>query len=151
MPALEFQMGNKLGRSSILSCPPLLVVVIAAQYRQMIQEIQAKGCSASDKPLSIFCFQYIVAICCLLFLEVAVIVAIFFKIDWGKFETLHLWFSYWLCFSCHIYPRLLSQQITTYTGQKNTDFEILMSFHVKISRAIMLLIMVAQVNSKTKG
>ncbi|KAJ6862448.1 hypothetical protein NC652_039323 [Populus alba x Populus x berolinensis] len=56
-----------------------------------------------------------------------------------------------LCFSCHIYPRLLSQQITTYTGQKNTDFEILMTFHVKISRAIMLLIMVAQVNSKTKG
>ncbi|KAJ6862446.1 hypothetical protein NC652_039323 [Populus alba x Populus x berolinensis] len=51
-----------------------------------------------------------------------------------------------LCFSCHIYPRLLSQQITTYTGQKNTDFEILMTFHVKISRAIMLLIMVAQIS-----
>lgn len=69
---------------------------------------------------STLCF-YIVAICCLLFLEVAVIVAIFFKIDWGK-------------------------QITTYTGQKNTDFEILMTFHVKISRAIMLLIMVAQIS-----
>lgn len=66
------------------------------------------------------CF-YIVAICCLLFLEVAVVVAIFFKIDWGK-------------------------QITTYTGKKNTDFEILMSIHVKISRAIMLLIMVAQIS-----
>ncbi|XP_034917440.1 tetraspanin-19 isoform X2 [Populus alba] len=69
---------------------------------------------------STLCF-YIVAICCLLFLEVAVIVAIFFKIDWGK-------------------------QITTYTGQKNTDFEILMTFHVKIRRAIMLLIMVAQIS-----
>ena len=50
-----------------------------------------------------------------------------------------------------IYPRLLSQQISTYTGQKNTDFEILVSIHVKISRAIMLLILVAQVNSKTQG
>ncbi|KAG5225371.1 tetraspanin [Salix suchowensis] len=69
---------------------------------------------------STLCF-YIVAICCLLFLEVAVIVAIFFKIDWGK-------------------------QISTYTGQKNTDFEILVSIHVKISRAIMLLIMVAQIS-----
>ncbi|KAL9338904.1 hypothetical protein Peur_067919 [Populus x canadensis] len=69
---------------------------------------------------STLCF-YIVAICCLLFLEVAVIVAIFFKIDWGK-------------------------QITAYTGQKNTNFEILMSIHVKISRAIMLLIMVAQIS-----
>ncbi|KAB5514000.1 hypothetical protein DKX38_027906 [Salix brachista] len=64
---------------------------------------------------------YIVAICCLLFLEVAVIVAIFFKIDWGK-------------------------QISTYTGQKNTEFEILVSIHVEISRAIMLLILVAQIS-----
>ncbi|KAJ6674102.1 TETRASPANIN-19-LIKE [Salix viminalis] len=69
---------------------------------------------------STLCF-YIVAICCLLFLEVAVIVAIFFKIDWGK-------------------------QISTYTGQKNTDFEILVLIHVKISRAIMLLILVAQIS-----
>ncbi|KAJ6435041.1 hypothetical protein OIU84_000306 [Salix udensis] len=38
---------------------------------------------------STLCF-YIVAICCLLFLEVAVIVAIFFKIDWGKISVVIL-------------------------------------------------------------
>ncbi|KAF9662215.1 hypothetical protein SADUNF_Sadunf18G0030100 [Salix dunnii] len=38
---------------------------------------------------STLCF-YIVAICCLLFLEVAVIVAIFFKIDWGKISAVIL-------------------------------------------------------------
>lgn len=49
-----------------------------------------------------------------------------------------------LYFSCHIYPSLLLQKISAYTGEKNTYFEMFILTHVKISRAITILILVAQ-------
>lgn len=64
-------------------------------------------------------FFYIFAICCLLSLEATMVVAIFFKMDWGK-------------------------KISAYTGEKNTNFEMFILTHVKISRAITILILVAQ-------
>ncbi|XP_061964112.1 tetraspanin-18-like isoform X2 [Populus nigra] len=62
---------------------------------------------------------YIVAICCLLSLEATMVVAIFFKTNWGK-------------------------KISAYTGEKNTCFEMFILIHVKISCAITILILVAQ-------
>uniref|UniRef100_A0A6N2LAE1 Uncharacterized protein n=1 Tax=Salix viminalis TaxID=40686 RepID=A0A6N2LAE1_SALVM len=63
--------------------------------------------------------EYIVAVCCLLFLEATMLVAIFFKMDWGK-------------------------KISAYTGEENTYFEMVILINVKISRAITILILVAQ-------
>ncbi|KAG5244275.1 hypothetical protein OIU76_008877 [Salix suchowensis] len=64
-------------------------------------------------------FLYIVAVCFLLFLEATLLVAIFFKMDWGK-------------------------KISAYTGEENTCFEMVILINVKISRAITILILVAQ-------
>ncbi|GMY17618.1 tetraspanin-19-like isoform X1 [Fagus crenata] len=64
---------------------------------------------------------YIVSICSLLSLEVAVIVTIFFKIDWG-------------------------QQLAKYIDGNHLKFKAFVIFHVKMCRLILIIILVPQLN-----
>ncbi|KAB5553246.1 hypothetical protein DKX38_010557 [Salix brachista] len=98
MEAPEFHMGYKLETSLPYFCQPVLV-----RFKPSNDKVR----------------KYIVAVCCLLFLEATMLVAIFFKMDWGK-------------------------KISAYTGEENTYFEMVILINVKISSAITILILVAQ-------
>ncbi|XP_075642512.1 tetraspanin-19-like isoform X2 [Castanea sativa] len=65
------------------------------------------------------CFQYVVSICSLLFLEVAVLVTIFFKMDWAE-------------------------ELTKYIDENHTEFKTFVIFHIKMCRAILIMILVPQ-------
>ncbi|XP_050266034.1 tetraspanin-19-like isoform X2 [Quercus robur] len=65
------------------------------------------------------CFQYIVSICSLLFLEVAVLVTIFFKMDWAE-------------------------ELAKYIDENHTEFKTFVLFHLRMCRSILIMILVPQ-------
>ncbi|XP_057957400.1 helicase and polymerase-containing protein TEBICHI-like [Malania oleifera] len=69
---------------------------------------------------STLCF-YIVSICSLLFIQIGVIVTIFFKMDWES-------------------------QLTKYIDEHHEKFQSFIIFHLKMCRLIVLLVVVAQEN-----
>nr|POE46364.1 tetraspanin-19 [Quercus suber] len=62
---------------------------------------------------------YVVSICSLLFLEVAVLVTIFFKMDWAE-------------------------ELAKYIDEKHTEFKTFVFFHIKMCRSILIMILVPQ-------
>ncbi|KAB1204400.1 hypothetical protein CJ030_MR8G027193 [Morella rubra] len=70
---------------------------------------------------SLTSIQYIVSICSLFLLQVAVIVAIFFKIDWA-------------------------QKLAKYIDAHHKKFQAFVIFHLKMCRLILITILVPQIN-----
>uniref|UniRef100_A0A7N2N4I7 Tetraspanin-19-like n=1 Tax=Quercus lobata TaxID=97700 RepID=A0A7N2N4I7_QUELO len=68
---------------------------------------------------SLTSFQYIVSICSLLFLEVAVLVTIFFKMDWAE-------------------------ELAKYIDENHTEFKTFVFFHIRMCRSILIMILVPQ-------
>ncbi|XP_050266033.1 tetraspanin-19-like isoform X1 [Quercus robur] len=62
---------------------------------------------------------YIVSICSLLFLEVAVLVTIFFKMDWAE-------------------------ELAKYIDENHTEFKTFVLFHLRMCRSILIMILVPQ-------